>query len=106
MLRNLVSGFIVLLLVGLVACGGSEERQAKYYERAQSAFDAGEFDKARIDAQNVLQINPKHAQARYLMALLSERKQDWKGMYGNLAAAVDADPAMVPARMPPSRQTT
>ena len=90
---------VIVGLAGLLACGGGAERQAKYFERAQQFYDEGNFDKARIEVKNVLQINPKHAQGRYLLALLEEREQNWKGMYGNLNAAVEEDPKLVPARL-------
>ena len=47
----------------LVGCSGKEERQAKYLERAQQYFDKGDFDKARIETKNVLQINSNNKEA-------------------------------------------
>ncbi|MFT6276329.1 MAG: tetratricopeptide (TPR) repeat protein [Halioglobus sp.] len=88
-----------LAIFTLVACGGGEGRQAEYLARAQEQLDAGNLDKARIDLKNALQINDKSAQARYLMAIVEEKEQNWRGMYGNLNAAVELDPSHVPARI-------
>ena len=43
--------------------------------------------------------SPKNAKARYLMALLAEQKEDYKGMFNHLLVAVDADPANIEARL-------
>ena len=47
----------------LVACGG-EERQGEYLARAQEYYNQDNLDKAKIEAKNVLQINPNNAAGR------------------------------------------
>ncbi|MCP5191399.1 MAG: tetratricopeptide repeat protein, partial [Pseudomonadales bacterium] len=89
-----------LLLTGLLAgCSSGEERQAKYYARAQALFAEGDYDKAKLEVRNVLQINAEHPQARYLWAQLAEREQNWREMFGNLQMAVDLDPNYIDARI-------
>ena len=83
----------------LAACDSGEQRQAKYFERAQALYDSENYDKAQLEVKNVLQINPNHAPARYLWALLLERQQNWREMFGNLQMAVDTDPSFVGARI-------
>ena len=61
----------VLVLSG---CGGGEERQEEYLTRAQEYFDEDNMDKAKIEAKNVLQINPKNAEARYLLGMINEQE--------------------------------
>lgn len=94
-----------LLLAAMIAavlttgCGGSEGRQQKYLERAQELFDKGDFEKSRIEAKNVLQINGNNANARLLMAELNEHDHNWPAMFAELNAAVDADPKLIKARV-------
>lgn len=83
----------------LTGCGGAEERQEKYLERAQELFDKGDFDKARIEAKNVLQINANNAKARLLMAELNENDRNWPQMYAELSVAIEADPKLTAARV-------
>lgn len=83
----------------LGGCSGSEERQVKYLERAQQSFDKEDFDKARIEVKNVLQINANNAEARFLLAQLDERDRNWPQMYGNLNAALETDPNLAKARI-------
>ena len=90
---------LLLCVYLLAACSSGEERQAMYLERAQQYFDDGVYDKARIDVRNALQINDKHAGARYLFAKLFEVDKNWREMYGNLRRAIELDPELLPARI-------
>lgn len=76
----------------LTACGGGEERQAKYLERAQQHFDEGHYEKAKIDIKNVLQINANNAEAYYLMAQVEDKTQKWRAVFGNLNKALELEP--------------
>ena len=88
---------VILLLLG--ACSGGEDRQAKYFTKAQQLFEQKDYEKARIEAKNVLQINSDHVAARYLLALLHEQEKNWQQMYANLNLVIKLDPNHVPARI-------
>ena len=65
---------LVLAATLLGACGGKEERKARYLERGKAYFEEQNFDKARVEFRNVLQIDPKTAEAYlYLAEFLSLR---------------------------------
>jgi tetratricopeptide (TPR) repeat protein len=95
--RLLLGAVVVLLL--LSGCSSSEERQAKYFARAQELMAEGDYAKAKLEVRNVLQINENHVQARYLWALLLEREQNYRQMFANLQLAVDLDPDYIDARV-------
>lgn len=88
-----------LALALLVGCSSKEERQAEYFQRAQTLYAAGDFEKARVEVRNVLQIDGNHPEGRYLYALLLEREQNWRQVLANLQLAVDLDPSYVEARI-------
>jgi tetratricopeptide (TPR) repeat protein len=92
MIKTTLAAAVIAASLGLSACGGSEERQAKYLERAQTMFDEANYEKAKIEVKNVLQINPNNAEARYLLAELEEKDKNWRAMFGQLNAAIEADP--------------
>ena len=91
------SAVLLLSSAILVACGGGEERQAEYLERAQSYYDAENYDKAKIEVKNVLQINPNNADARYLSGLIAESDKDLRAAFGNYNAAYQADKTHIKA---------
>ena len=73
--RNII---ILVVAISLVACGGPEERKAKYLARAQDYFEAGNYPKARVALRNVLKIDPKDAGAYFLFAQVEEKEKNWR----------------------------
>lgn len=83
----------------LVGCSGKEERQAKYIHRAEEYFAKKDYDKARIEAKNALQINANNADAHYIFAEIAEQESNWAQMYGELNAVIQNAPKMVKAHV-------
>ena len=70
---------LVLLTIIGTACGGPEERKAKYVSLAQEYIEASNYPKARVALRNVLKIDPKDAEAYYLFARVEEKENRHKG---------------------------
>ncbi len=83
----------------LTGCSGKEEREAKYLERAQEYLAQKDYDKARIEAKNVLQINANNAEAHFVIALIAESEKNWQQMYGELNASIQHDPKLLKAHI-------
>jgi len=83
----------VLLSAALLstACGGAEDRLSRYQERGSQFFADGNYDKARVEFSNVLQIDPKNAQARFMSGQIAERQGSPRDAVGQYQAAIDAD---------------
>ncbi len=94
-------GYLITLaaVILLAGCGSREDRAAKYLFKAQGFYDSGEYVKARLEAQNAAQVEPRNAKARYLLALVAEKEEDYKAMFGHLLVAVSSDPKNVEARL-------
>lgn len=90
---------VVAFIAVLAACASPEEKAAAYLVKAQEFYDKGEYAKARIEAQNAAQVEPKNAKARYLLALVAEHDQEFRQMFGHLTVVVDEDPNNVEARL-------
>ncbi|WP_279245013.1 tetratricopeptide repeat protein [Candidatus Litorirhabdus singularis] len=100
LIRRARGPLLMVCLCGLLAaCGGSEERETKYMERAQEHFDAGNYEKATLDVKNVLQINSKNNDARFLSALIAEEQQEWRKVFGALNLVVEQDPSHIEANI-------
>ena len=87
-----VSTGLMVVTLALAGCGGGEGRQAEYLERATDFYEQDNIEKARIEIKNVLQINPKNAEARYLLGMMEEKDKNYRAAFGNFTAAVDTDP--------------
>ena len=71
-------GIGLLAAVTVTACGGPEERKAKYFARANEYIEAANYPKARVALRNVLKIDPKDAEAYYRFAQVEEKEKNWR----------------------------
>ena len=96
-MKNIYSGIIKLtatsvLVVALSACGGAEDRKEKYLEKGKVYLNDKNYEKARIEFKNVLQIDPKYAEAYYYMGQLSEENKDFNKAFSNYRKAIELNP--------------
>jgi tetratricopeptide (TPR) repeat protein len=90
---------LVAVILGLAACGGSSDRKAGYMKKGQEMYIAGNFDKARVEFSNVLQIDPKDIEARFMLAETMSELKDYKGAAGHYLRVIEDDPKHVKARV-------
>lgn len=93
-----VTALLLAMPVALSACGGKEERMAFHMEKAKAYYEQGNFDKARVELKNVLQIDPKSAEAFYLSGLIEEKQQNWRNAFGNYRKTVELNPDHLAAK--------
>ncbi len=79
----------------LISCGGAEERKSVYMEKAKASIGAGDFDKARIELKNVLQIDPKYGEAYYQIGYVYEQQKEYRKAYGNYLKAEELSPELL-----------
>ena len=65
--RSLCIAVALTAAIGLAACGDSSEELQEHLDRALDYRDAGDMRAAVIELKNVLQIDPEHAEARWLL---------------------------------------
>ena len=85
----LVTVFAAAILAG---CGGAEDRKARYMQRGVELFEAENFEKARLEFKNVLQIDPKDLEARYMLAQIFEKEQDFRQAAGHYLGVLQENP--------------
>ncbi len=90
--RSRCVGIILLAGIILTACGGPEERKAKYFARATEYMDAANYPKARVALRNVLKIDPKDADAYVLFARVEEKEKNWRNAVQLYQEAVRLNP--------------
>ncbi|MDH3978798.1 MAG: tetratricopeptide repeat protein, partial [Gammaproteobacteria bacterium] len=89
----------LLACILLVACSSPEERAANYIDKAEALYADEDYVGAKIEAMNAAQIEPRNADARYLLAQIEEKQQNFRGAIGHLQVAVDANPNHVESRI-------
>ena len=65
--RGVCIAFLLLAAVGLSACGDSGKELQEHFDRALDYRSSGDMRAAVIELKNVLQIDPEHAEARWLL---------------------------------------
>jgi len=100
-MRKLFSlGMAFLILASLaVACSGPEEKKMKFFNKGKSLYEKGEFVKAGLEFRNAIQIDPKYADAHYMLGMVELRKGNLKNAYGSFSKAVELNPNLTDAHI-------
>lgn len=86
-------GALAALAIAGVLCGcqGAEGRRATHMARGEQYFTQGNFEKARIEFGNALQIAPNDAQARLMSGRVAEKLGNIRAALGFYQATLDID---------------
>jgi tetratricopeptide (TPR) repeat protein len=87
-----------LLAVAVAGCGGAQSRKVKHLEKGQAFLAAGNFEKARVEFRNALQIAPTDAEARYDNGVVAEKMGNMREAAQFYQGAIDTDADNVHAR--------
>lgn len=103
-MRNLASKIlrwqlVMGLSVALLACTGGESRKDRHLQKGQQFMAAGNFEKARIEFRNALQIAPNDSAARYQNGVVDEKLGNQREAAQFFQSAVDVDADNVQARI-------
>jgi len=97
--RNICILLILFILSLLAACGGQEEKKAKFFEKGKAFYEQGNYVKARLEFKNAIQIDLKYAEAYYYLGLTGLKEGLPRKAYGALSKAVKLDPGMLAAQL-------
>jgi tetratricopeptide (TPR) repeat protein len=90
-----VVAFSALVLGG---CGGAEARKARHLEKGEAFYAAHNFEKARVEFRNALQIAPNDSDARYKNGLVDEKLGNMREAGQFYQGAIDSNADNVQAR--------
>ncbi|MCU7841647.1 MAG: tetratricopeptide repeat protein [Candidatus Thiodiazotropha sp. (ex Troendleina suluensis)] len=90
---------ISLAVLLLPACSDTVERKDKYFNRGMNLFDQGNFTKARLEFKNVLQIDPKDADAYFMFGQIEEKEENWPKAYALFLRATELNPNHMDAQV-------
>jgi len=91
----LTSVSAVLVVAG---CGGAQARKQHHLEKGKAFLEAGNFEKARVEFRNALQIAPTDAEVRYDNGVVAEKLNNPREAAQFYQGAIDSNPDAVRAR--------
>jgi tetratricopeptide (TPR) repeat protein len=97
-LAVLFAGLLSMTMLSASGCGGAASRTTKHLEKGQAFLAGGNFEKARIEFQNALQISPKDATARFDMGVVAEKLKNPREAVQFYQSTIDVDPQHLGAR--------
>jgi tetratricopeptide (TPR) repeat protein len=92
--------WLALCLGSLVVagCGGAETRKARHLEKGHQYLAAGNFEKARVEFRNALQIAPTDSEARYENGVVDEKLGNPREAAQYYQGAIDVNKDNIRAR--------
>ncbi|MEJ2405354.1 MAG: tetratricopeptide repeat protein [Candidatus Thiodiazotropha sp.] len=98
-----IKSFLIAILMAMVlmfsACTDKAASKKNYYDRGMELFEQGNYTKARLEFKNVLQIDPKDADAYYMFGLLEEKEENWQKAFSLYMRATELDPKHIEAQI-------
>ena len=79
----------VLMVLAFAACGSKEERRDGFFANGLKAEAEGRIPEARIEAKNVIKLDPNHVGAYLLLGRCALKEQNWREAFGSYQRAVD-----------------
>ena len=89
-LRSLLV-LVTAVFLGIAGCGGAQSRYASHMSKGDDFYTDANYEKARIEFRNALQILPNDAQARFKYGRSMERLGKVREAAGMYQGAIDSD---------------
>lgn len=90
--KRLLITLVCSVLAMATGCSSKEDRKQAYFDRGMELYNQGNYTKARLEFKNVLQIDPKDADAYYMFGLLEEKDENWNKAFSLYFRAVELNP--------------
>jgi tetratricopeptide (TPR) repeat protein len=90
---------LICLIMGLtfLGCGSKEERRDDFFANGLKFEGEGRMAEARIEAKNVIKLDPNHAGAYLLLGRCALKEQNWREAFANYQRASELAPDNVEA---------
>jgi tetratricopeptide (TPR) repeat protein len=91
MMNLLKTTGIIFLTMGLLSCNQHKNVQ-DYMNSGKALYQKGDYEKAKLEFKNAVQLNAKQAEAFYYLALIDEQDQYERGIFENLQQVLEINP--------------
>jgi len=89
---------VAFLTAGFLGCS-QEAKLARHWKKAEKYISENKINEAIIEYKNVVQLNPKDAQAHYKLGLAYLRVRNPQAAFSEFSKSVNLDPNLNDARL-------
>ncbi len=82
---------MIIAAIATTGCGGAKMREAKHMAKGRQYLTDGNFEKARVEFRNALQIAPNDSDARYYNGVVDEKLGNLREAAQYYQGAIDAN---------------
>lgn len=98
--KQVVVWFGLLCLVSVFwGYGGPEERKMKYYEKGNAYYQKGEYQNARLELKNAVQIDPEFVDGHYLLGQIAFKDKKFNKAVKYFKRVLKLSPDHIEARL-------
>jgi tetratricopeptide (TPR) repeat protein len=97
--RMLWAAVLFMLMPVSAGCSGLEVKNPEFFKRGQGFFEQRDFVKARLEFKNAMQLDPKFAEASYMLGMTELQMGNPRQAYANLNRAAELAPDLLKAQI-------
>ena len=90
---------VISSLFSLISCDGADERKVKYLEKGKTYLEENNYDKAKVEFRNVLQIDPKFSEANYYIGVIEEERDEIPKAISFYKKSIELDPGYLEPKL-------
>src|SRR6185369_7450222 len=95
-----MKAFGAILMAALIfGCSGPEAKKLKFFSKGKALYEKGDMAKAGLEFKNAIQIDPKYADAYYMLGMVDLAGGRVRDAYGRLLKATELNPALLKAQV-------
>jgi len=84
--------FFCLALLLVMGCSGPEEKKLKFFNKGKALYEKGQMVEAKLEFKNAIQIDPKYADAYYMLGMLELRTGNANSAFGYFKKTAELNP--------------
>ncbi len=95
--KILLASVAAIAVVGLTSRDTPQQKEAKYLQRGNDLFAAGEYEKARVEYRNAAKLMPIDPEISFRWGMVDEAQGNIRNAYANYLRAEQQSPRYAPA---------
>jgi len=90
---KIILKYLILLVAVMISfgCSGPEAKKMSFFEKGKTYFEQKDYQKAKLEFKNAIQIDPKFIEAIFMLGQSELRENDLKSAFAHFRKVVEMD---------------